>query len=301
VPHHFLEFNVTFRSITTSHPKLLRSLYLGILLFGLSCWSHAPAQSFWTRYQARAEATQVNQPRWATPLVTINAHIDQGFRADFVRQTATNGTTWNYGNSKGLQLIPFARTELRISPPPFFNHSNSATHDGFGDIAFRLKYRVYGSNENHHNAIFSFALAASIPTGKNGNGSCCAIVTPTLLLGKGFRKLAITTNAGGTLPVSNTAGLGRSIVWNNAVQYHLTKYVWLEDEINSTFYKGSKNDGKQQTFDTPGLIVSRIPLFHAQAGETSPLLISFGIGEQIALTHFKTYDHSPILSTRLRF
>jgi len=275
---------------------------LGVLLLSLTLCNHTPAQTFWQSYQARAEATQVNQPHWATPLVTVNAHIDQGFRADFVRQTATSGvTTWNDGNTKGLQLIPFARTELRISPPPFFSHSTSSTHDGFGDIAFRLKFRVYGSNEEHHNAVVSLALSASIPTGKNGNGSCCAIVTPTLLLGKGFRKLALTTNASGTLPVSNTAGLGRSIGWNNAVQYHATKYLWLENEINSTFYKGGKYDGKQQTFATPGLILSRIPLSHPKSGEKSPLFISFGVGEQIALTHFNTYNHSPILSGRLRF
>jgi hypothetical protein len=280
----------------------MRVKRIKILLLFLFFASNLPAQSFWARYQARAVATQVDQPHWASPLVTTSPRVEQELRADFVRQTATNGiTTWNYGNTRGLQFIPLPRTELRISPPPFFSHSNPTTPDGFGDLAFRLKYRVYGSNEDHHNAIISVTLAGSIPTGKNGNGSCCAIVTPTLLLGKGFGKFALTTTASGTLPASNTIGLGRSIVWNNAAQYHVQKFIWLQSEFNSTFYKGGKNDGKQQTFAAPGLIISRIPLIHARPGATSPLLFSFGVGEQIALTHFKTYDHSPMLSGRLRF
>ena len=261
------------------------------------------AQSNWlTRYQGRVAATQFNQPRWATPLITGNARIEQGFRADFVRQTSTNGdSTWNLGNTKGFQTIPFARVEVRISPPPFFFHSRRSTSDGFGDIAFRLKYRLYGSNENHHNAVITTVLSATIPTGKNTNGSCCAIITPGIEFGKGFGKLVLTTSTGFTLPVSNTITLGRSIVLNNAIQYHATKLLWIETEFNSTFYEGGKYDGRQQTFITPGIIVSRFPITHVRAGAPSPLLLTLGAGEQIALTHFNTYNHSPVITARLRF
>jgi hypothetical protein len=31
------------------------------------------------------------------------------------------------------------------------------------------------------------------------------------------------------------------------------------------------------------------------------LTLTLGAGEQIALTHFNTYNHSPIFSVRLRF
>ncbi len=255
-----------------------------------------------SRYQARLAATQVEQPHWATPLVTPSPRVEQGFRTDFVRQSGSGGqTVWNFGNTKGLQVVPFRRVELRISPPPFLAHSDARVEDGFGDFAVRLKYRLYGSSEKHRNAIVTGLLGASLPTGKSGNGGCCAILTPTLEAGKGIGRFALTTGLGGTLPMSNGEKLGRQIVLNSALQYHATKLVWVEAELNSTFYKGGKNDGKEQTFATPGLIVSRIPLVRSSGGKDPVLLLSLGVGEQIALTHFNTYNHSPIMSVRLRF
>jgi hypothetical protein len=261
-----------------------------------------PRRIFFAAYQDRVRATQINQPLWASPLVTTSPRIEQGLRSDFIRQTAPTGaTTWNFGNTKGLQIIPLPRLEFRVSPPPFFEHSPSPTLNGFGDIAFRLKYRFYGSNERHHNAIVTAELTASIPTGKNGNGSSCAILTPTIEAGKGFRKVDWQTSFGAALPASDTLKLGRSLTWNNALQYHATKFVWLQDEFNSTFYLGGKYDGKQQTFNTPGIMVSRIPLMRPRAGVTPPLAITLGVGEQFALTRFKTYNHSLIFTFRLRF
>lgn len=271
-----------------------------VVLFLLSGVRLSCAQGgFFERYQARIAATQKEQPNWATPLVTIAPRLEQGFRSDFVRQNSPGGeTTWNYGNAKGLQLVPFRHVEVRFSPPPFFTHSEGKVEDGFGDVAFRVKYRVYGSNEEHRNAIVSAVLGASVPTGKSGNGSCCAILTPTLEAGKGFDRFSLITSAGGSLPVSNAGKVGRQIVLNNAVEYHATRLLWLETEFNSTLFKGGKNDGRSQTFVTPGVIVSRIRLF--SNGKES-LLLTLGAGEQIALTRASTYNHSPIFTVRLRF
>lgn len=275
-------------------------LLIAALCLGPKC--AAGQSSFFSRYQDRVAATLVNQPHWATPLVTTNARVEQGLRSDFVRQTAPSGAkTWNLGNTKGLQFIPMPRVEIRISPPPFFLHYDSKSIDGFGDFAFRGKVRIYGSNEQHHNAIVTAYVGASLPTGKNGNGSCCAILTPTLELGKGYGKFAMTTSAGGSLPMSNTFKLGRSIVWNNAFQFHATRFVWLEDEFNSTFYAGGSNDGRQQTFNTPGILLSRLPLVRGPKGKGDILSLTLGAGEQIALTHFNTYNHAPIFTARLRF
>lgn len=278
--------------------------FLLVLSLGTMFGAELRAQTnWWAGYEARAKATQVNQPQWATPLNTTSPRVEQGFRADFIRQTAAGGaTTWNYGGTKGLQFIPFARTEIEFSQPAFFAHSNPKVLDGFGDVSFRMKYRLYGSNEAHHNAIVTFVLQGSVPTGKHSNGTCCASVTPTLEVGKGFGPLVLTSSIGGTLPVSNVHGLGHSVAWNNAVQYRLSKLVWLEDEFNSAFYNGGKNDGRQQTFNTPGVLVSRIPVGHYRvSGEAYPLVLTLAAGEQIALTHFNTYNHAPILSGRIRF
>jgi len=261
----------------------------------------ATAQGGWFEgYEARLAATLAEQPHWATPLVTTNPRVEEDIRADFVRQSLASGQqSWNYGSTKGLQVVPFRRVELRLSPPPFLTHTNPKLEDGFGDVAFRAKVRLYGSSEDHHNAIVTALLGASVPTGKSGNGSCCAILTPTLEAGKGFGRADVVTSLGGSLPVSNVAKVGRQIVWNNVAQYHVTTLLWVETELNSTFYFGGANDGKQQSFATPGVIMSRIPL--KRSGGVVRLALSLAAGEQIALTHFNTYNHSPIFSVRVRF
>jgi hypothetical protein len=261
----------------------------------------ATAQGGWfDRYEARLTATLAEQPHWATPLVTTNPRVEEDLRADFVRQSLAGGQqSWNYGNIKGLQIVPLRRVELRFSPPPFITHTNPKVEDGFGDVAFRAKIRLYGSNEDKRNAIVTALLGASVPTGKSGNGSCCAILTPTLEAGKGVGRVDVVASLGGSLPVSNTAKLGRQFVWNNVAQVHMTTLIWVEAELNSTFYFGGSNDGKQQTFATPGVIVSRIPL--KRSGGAVRLALTLAAGEQIALTHFNTYNHSPIFSARFRF
>jgi hypothetical protein len=100
-------------------------------------------------------------------------------------------------------------------------------------------------------------------------------------------------------------GLGRQVVLNEAFQYHATGFratrlLWVETEFNTTMYRGGKNDGREQTFATPGVIVSRMQLRHDAAGGEK-LALTLAAGEQIALTHFNTYNHSPIFSARLRF
>jgi len=267
-----------------------------------------PAQTstFIERYQARVSATQAEQPHWVTPLVTVTPRLEQEFRTDFVHQYNSKAfAIWNYGNGKGLELIPEKHTEIIVNVPPFFNRSNGA-QDGFGDISFLTKERIFARNEQHGNAIVTAFFAGSIPTGKNGNGSCCAVVTPTLAVGKGFGQFDVTSTAGGSLPVTGTATLGRSVIWNNVAQYRIAKtgvarFFWPETELNSTFYKGGPNDGKTAVFGTPGLIVGRIPLTHDAKGSPGRLGLTFGLGQQIALTHFHTANHATVITVRLPF
>jgi hypothetical protein len=251
-------------------------------------------------------ATQSQQPHWVTPLVTVTPRLEQEIRADFTHQYNTKGfAIWNYGNGKGLELIPERHTEIIVNVPPFFNRSNGAS-DGFGDISFLLKTRFYSRNEEHGNAIVTTFLSGSIPTGKNGNGSCCAVVTPTLAVGKGVGKFAFTSTAGGSLPVTNAAGLGRSVIWNGVMQYRTARsgvgrLFWPELEFNSTFNKGGTNDGRNAVLATPGLLIGRIPLSHDASGKPGRLGLTFGVGQQMALTHFHTYNHATVLTVRLPF
>jgi hypothetical protein len=263
--------------------------------------------SFVSRYQARVSATQAEQPHWVTPLVTVTPRLEQEIRSDFVRQT--NGAlynTWNFGNSKGLELIPERHIELLFNVPPYFLHAAPKTNDGFGDVSFNSKYRFFARNEEHGNAIITAFLAGTVPTGKNGNGSCCATATPTLAVGKGFGLLALTSTAGGSFPASNRKKLGHTVAWNSVVQYHVARqgaahFFWPEAEINSSFFIGGANDGKTMTFATPGLLIGRIPLSHDAEGKPGRLGLTFGAGEQIALTHFHTYNHGLVFTARMPF
>jgi hypothetical protein len=290
----------------------IRSPWLAwVVLCGLSASAGAQAasasKSFLAKWQARATAAQDEQPHWITTVVTVSPKVDQAIRSDFVRQTNSKGyNTWNYGNSRGLELIPERHIELLFSTPPFFNHAQPGVKDGFGDIFLLMKYRIFARNEQHGNGIVSMFLAATVPTGKDANGSCCAIVTPTLAVGKGFGQLALTSLLGGSLPVSNAHVLGHTISWNSAVQYHLAKrgmarFFWPEVEFNSSFYQGGSNDGKIATFGTPGLMIGRIPLSHDESGKAGRLGLSFGAAEQIALTQFHTYNHGVVLTLRMPF
>jgi hypothetical protein len=283
-------------------------LVLSTLVLGLTTMPVlAQDASFIARYQARVSATQAEQPHWVTPLVTVTPRLEQEFRTDFVRQTNTKlVNTWNFGNSKGLELIPEKHIELLFNLPPFMAHESPATKDGFGDFSFNSKYRFYARNEEHGNAIITAFFAATVPTGKSANGSCCAVVTPTLAVGKGFGLLALTSTAGGSLPITNAKGLGHTIAWNNVAQYRLAKtgaarFFWPEVELNSSFFKGGANDGKTTTFATPGVIVGRIPLTHDATGKPGRLGVTFGAGEQIALTKFHSTNHNLVFTARLPF
>lgn len=266
------------------------------------------AQDSWVaRYQGRVTATQSAQPHWITPLVTVTPRLEQEFRSDFVRQTnAKLYDTWNYGNGKGLEIIPARRIELLFNLPPFFAHEQPGVKDGFGDLSFNSKFRLFARNEEHGNAILTAFFAATVPTGKSGNGSCCAVVTPTIAGGKGWGSFDVESTLGGSLPVTNAKGLGHTMAWNNTLQYRVAKagaarFFWPEVEFNSSFFEGGANNGKKMTFATPGLVIGRIPLARNADATPGRLGLTFGAGEQIALTRFHTYNHAIVLTARVPF
>lgn len=256
-------------------------------------------ESFAAAWEQRATRTQARQPAWPPPLVTTYVGLIQVYRADFLRQTASNHVqTWNLDGSKGLNLIPFANTELDLNLPPYLKHSAATTADGAGDLSFVLKYRFLAGNASHGNYVVSAFLPATLPTGSYKNGSADATVAPSVGLGKGFGPFDVQSTLGATLPVRDTATLGRTIGWNTAAQLHVAKSFWPEVEFNSTYYKGGSNDGKNQTFATPGLLFAHKlrPSY-----ESSRLGICAGAGEQIATSHFHSYNHEIAVTTRLLF
>jgi hypothetical protein len=49
------------------------------------------------------------------------------------------------------------------------------------------------------------------------------------------------------------------------------------------------------------MVFGRVPLRHNADGTPGRLGLTFGAGEQIAVTHFHTYNHATILTLRMPF
>jgi hypothetical protein len=269
-----------------------------LLTAGAATTLHAQ-DNFFSQWEKRASQQQSTQPSWSVPLVSPYPMLIQVFRADFTRQVTPALTdTWNYGASRGLNLIPGFNSEFDFYYPPYIQH-NSKAEDGFGDVSFLYKYRFFSRNEKNGNAMVSAQLVASIPTGSYSNGSTDASVSPTLLAGKGFGKFDVVSCLGGTLPTGDTATLGRTVVWNTTAQYKIHRFFWPEIEDNATYFHGGKNDGKMQNFLTAGATFSKFK-FHPEDPTSRPA-IAFGAGEQIATSHLHTYNHNLVLTARLLF
>ena len=219
-------------------------------------------------------------------------------RFDAVREiTSTHAETWIYGNSKGLDIIPWYKTELDVALPSYIEH-NSTSHDGAGDWSMLLKYRFLASDASHGNYSLSASLNGTAPTGSYKNGSSDGSVAPTLYGGKGFGRFDAQSSVGMSLPTGHTARTSRPIAWNTVAQYRATKLIYPELEFNSIFYRGGPNDGKTQAFITPGIMLSKIKF---SPESNNRLALIFGGGIQIATSEYHSYNHAIIATGRISF
>ncbi|MBS1798718.1 MAG: hypothetical protein JSS95_02720 [Acidobacteria bacterium] len=270
-----------------------------LTLFLWIAHSFASAQTgFFKTWEDRVRATSARQPAWPVPVVAPSSVIVQLARADFVHQyTSTRTETWNYGNGKGINLIPFARTEFDINLPAYIQHNTPKVKDGTGDFSVVAKYRMFARSEGGSYST-AVQMAFSVPTGAYKNGTAVSTITPTVIGGKGFGKLAVQSAIGGVLPTSSVPAIGRTILWNSVAQYKVGRYLWPELEANASFFHGGPNDGRNQVFLTPGLIVSKIKL---RKDPKDRLGLVLGTGMQIATSRYHSYNHSLILTGRLTF
>src|SRR5271157_463768 len=286
-------------------PFSLLFLLVAASVYAQSGSANSAPGGFFNRWLARTSATQAKQPAWAVPLVTTYTGLIQVVRVDFTRQIAPALTdTWNLDNSKGLNLVPWANTELVVDLPPFIKHNLPAptsSKDGFGDFSFLAKYRIASGNAQHGSYTLSAWALTTVPTGSYKNGSANASVQPSLGAGKGFGRFDVQTTLGATLPTGTpaTTTSGRPVVWNTVAQYRIGRLFWPEIESNATFYKGGTNDGKTQEFITPGLIVGKCALRPSDPKSRPGL--AFGAGMQIAASQFHAYNHELVLTARWIF
>jgi hypothetical protein len=243
----------------------------------------------------RVDKTQAEQPRWITPLATTTPRLEEEVRYDQLWQVNAKGvTTDNYDGGKGLELIPFEKVEVIFNVPPYLDHNSPTAKNGFGDVAFLVKYRLLSANKEHGNYILTAFLGWSLPTGSYSNGGKHAVITPTIAYGKGLGSFDLQGTFGIAFPTADTNLVGRNYLWNNTFQYQMFKKFWPEVELNSTFFQQGDHDGMKQNFVTPGLVIGRLHLWRRVG-------LSFGGGYQIATTHFHTTNHNAILSVRFPF
>jgi hypothetical protein len=270
-------------------------LFFVVALLCLSSTVTRAQDGYFSGWFQRVDKTQAEQPHWITPLATTTPRLEEEFRYDQLWQENAKGmTTNNYDGGKGLELIPLEKVEVIFNTPPYIDHNNPSAKNGWGDVAFLVKYRLLSANEEGGNYILTAFLGWSVPTGSYSNGAPHAVITPTIGYGKGFRHFDEQGTFGIGLPVADTNLVGRTYAWNNTFQYRIFRKFWPEVELNSTFFQEGKNDGKKQNFVTPGLVIGRLRLWNRVG-------FSIGGGYQIATTHFHTTNHNAILSIRFPF
>jgi hypothetical protein len=247
------------------------------------------------RWLRRVDEARASQPHFVSPIVTTHVMLVQQFRYDMSWQQDPSGgaLTSNYGASRGLEIIPVTRLEVGISPPNYLVHESSLA-DGFGDLAFQVKFRAFSQPEGRGDYFVGFFFGGSLPTGSPPNTIGHTVLSPTLAAAKGIRHWDIQTTVGANLPVSGANFLGRAIVFNTAVDYKIKGRIWPMLEQNSVFWSGGALDGKKQVFLTPGLVLGSFPVVER-------LRFTFGAGVQIAVTEFHQYNHRWIISVRFPF
>lgn len=260
---------------------------------------YAQARDYFGNWETRVRQTMAHQPDWVVPLVTGPSGVYQLLRVDILREISSSQvTSWNYGDQKGLILIPWYKTELDVWPASYLQYSPTG-HDGFGDSEFQLKYRPFAENNKQGDYSMNFALAGTIPTGSYKNGLANATVSPSVSVGKGYGQFDVQSQVEGTLPVEAADKQGRTMIWDSVLQWHPGSVFWPELEDNAAYYYGGPNDGKMQNFLLPGLMLDSFKLVRHDPQNRLALL--FGAGVQIATSHYHGYNHGLIITARMNF
>jgi hypothetical protein len=273
------------------------SAYILFSLVLISAPGASAQQSMMQQFLSHNSRMTTLQPPMITPLAAPDPRLVQYAKLSFANQYTASGTqTVNFGNARGVGLIGGDRFEFDVIPPPYIQH-NSTAMDGMGDLSTLVKYRIASGNADHGNFVVSAALAHCFATGSYKNGALTDSYSPTLVFGKTHHNFDAITSLGGTLPTGKIAQQGRTVAWNEVIQMHTTKHVWLELENNATFYVGGSHDGRMQNFITPAAFYV---IRRKDWKPTHPFLIVDG-GMQIATSGFHTYNHNTISELRILF
>jgi hypothetical protein len=263
------------------------------------------ADSFTTfvdAWTATVQAAQASQPSWITPLATTTPRLEEEFRYDQDFETLRKGTIDIYGGGKGIELIPTQQTEIIITMPAYQVRTGSEPSSGLNDWpGILLKYRLISENAKSGDYIVTVFAQYGIPTGALVLTNHNDVFTPTLAGGKGFGDFDIQATIGEAIPIHDNSNAGRPILTNITAQYHISRLLWPELEMNRTDWIGGGRGARTQTFLTPGLILGRIVL-----NKRSKLIL--GAGYQTAVSRVygpgpmtPTFNHNWIVTARITF
>lgn len=289
-------------------PLALRRLVPLLVALGLGAQpasgeSTSALAEYFRHWGSRVEAARASQPQWISPIATSTARLGQEVRLEHYRQTLANGDTLELdGGGKGLSLMPAPRLQLTLPFPPYQRRRGTAAARGFADWAGPLlKYRLLSATEGAGNYVVSLIGQYGLPTGAAFFTNRNHVFTPTLAAGKGHGNFDVQATLGEAIPTRDHSRSGKAILSNVAFQYHLTRLLWPEFELNRTDWRGGLRAGRSQTYLTTGLVVGRLPLGHA-------VRFSFGVGYQTRISRVYRvgpatpgFNHSWLLSTRTAF
>jgi len=258
--------------------------------------------SFVDSWTATVQAAQASQPGWITPLATTTPRLEEEFRYDQDRESLRNGAIDIYDGGKGLELIPTQDTEVIIAAPPYQARSGAEPSSGFNDWpGILIKYRIFSRNASSGDTIVTAFAQYGLPTGAEVLTNHNHVFTPTLAVGKGFGDFDVQATIGEAIPTHDHSNSGRTTLTNITAQFHVSRLLWPELEMNRTDWTGGSRDARSQTFLTPGVVVGRIPI-----SRRSKFII--GLGYQTAVSHVyapspmtPTFNHNWILSVRETF
>ena len=241
------------------------------------------------------DAARASQPHFTAPIVTTHVMLVQQYRYDMSwQQDPTGGAvTANYGAGRGLEIIPTTRFEVGVFPPSYVVHQ-STKQDGIGDLAWQVKFRAFSAPEGKGDYFVGLFMGGTVPTGSANNGAGHVAWAPTVAAAKGIGPWDLQTTLGTILPASGTSTLGRTVIFNTAVNYRIKGKIWPMLEQNSTLWHGGLYDGKKEVFLTPGIVLGSFPL----AGR---MHVAVGAGVQTAVTNYHQYNHRWIFSIRFPF
>ncbi|HEX5280304.1 MAG TPA: hypothetical protein VFW28_09505 [Micropepsaceae bacterium] len=281
-----------------------------ILLLGLAiACPVAPASAqtadhFITSWLAMVTATQDQQPRWMTPVVTVTPRLEQELRLDYFSETLNNHAHLNnYGAGKGVEIIPAPNTEIIFGIPPYDVRSSNTGQtlaDGWADWpAFLIKYRLLSANEQQGNYVLTGFFQLSAPTGNTAFSNRFYIVQPTLAFGRGWGDFDIQATISEQFAAWGTStaerNFGNPVLVNVAAQYHLFDVLWPAVELNETWWPNGPKQGKIQTFVTPEIVFGRFEIYDR-------VRLIMGLGYQIAASPVTpAYRNNLIFTFRTAF